>query len=97
MNLQPKVLAAAVLVAGSIGLASPASAAPAGPGSPGLMLGGLVTPVAQGCGRGYFRNRRGICRPMRGWAPRYYRPRRAYRRGCFVRPGRYGPVRVCRF
>ena len=37
----------------------------------------LVTRAAEGCGRGFFRNARGFCRPMRGSHPRDFdRPRR---------------------
>ena len=95
MNL--KILGAAALLAGTMGLASSANAAPVAPAS-GLAAEGLIEHVAEGCGRGYFRNRRGFCRPMRGGYGRGFdRPRRAFGRRCFMRPGRYGPVRVCRF
>ena len=104
MNL--KILGAAALVAGTLGLAGAANAAPVAPAS-ALAGDGLIERVAEGCGRGYFRNARGFCRPMRGGygrpvygRPVYGRPvygRPVYGRRCFVRPGRHGPVRVCRW
>ncbi len=95
MNL--KVLGAAALIAGSLGLAPSANAAPVAPAS-GLAAEGLIERVAEGCGPGFFRGRGGFCRPMRGGYGRpAYAPRRAFGRRCFVRPGRYGPVRVCRY
>jgi hypothetical protein len=51
-----------------------AQALPAGPADLGLQP--LVENVAQGCGPGWERNRRGECRPMRG--PRYVEPRPRY-------------------
>ena len=95
MNL--KILGAAALVFGGMGLASAANAAPAAPVS-GIAGSDLVQNVAEGCGPGYFRGRGGYCRPMRGGygrgfgpGPRFYGPRR-----CFVRPTPYGPRRICR-
>ncbi len=41
-----------------------AQAMPMGPA--GLGLDSLATSVAEGCGRGFERNRFGECRPMRG-------------------------------
>lgn len=83
-----KVLGAAALVAGGLGLATSAGAAPAGPvPGAGIAGEGLVEHVAQGCGPGYFRGPRGFCRPMGG---RFYGPR------CFFRPTPFGPRRVCR-
>ena len=91
-----KTLGAAVLVAGTLGLAGAAQAAPA---APSALVGGqdLIQHVAQGCGPGYFRGPRGFCRPMRGGYGRgFYGPPRAYGRRCFVRPTPYGPRRFCR-
>jgi hypothetical protein len=97
MRTNLKMLGAAALIAGGMGLASAANAAPAAPVS-GLAGSDLVEHVAQGCGPGFFRGPRGFCRPMRGgfrgpgWGPRrFYGPRR-----CFVRPTPWGPRRVCR-
>jgi hypothetical protein len=44
----------------------PAQAMPVGP--VGLGENSLVTTIAEGCGRGWERNRFGECRPMRGAA-----------------------------
>lgn len=98
MNLNLRVLGAAALVAGGVGLASAAQAAPAGPGSAaGLAADGLIHEVAEGCGRGFFRGRGGFCRPMRGgYGPRAYGPRRFYGPRCVVRVTPFGPRRVCR-
>ena len=92
MTIDLKLLGAAAFLAGGLGLASAASAAPAGPGSAaGLAGSDLVEHVAQGCGPGFFRGPAGFCRPMRGG----YGPDFGYRR-CFVRPTPFGPRRVCR-
>ena len=96
MSMTMKVWGAAALVAGSLGLASAANAAPASP--TGIAGGGLIEHVAQGCGPGFFRGPYGGCRPMRGgFGPRgfYGRPGFDGRR-CFVRPTPFGPRRVCR-
>ncbi len=49
-----------------------AQAVPAGPAD--LGQDSLVTTVAQGCGRGWERNRWGECRPMRRGPPVYGGP-----------------------
>lgn len=68
-----------------------------------------ILPVAEGCGPGWFRNNRGVCRPMRR-GPAWDRPMRrgpawdrpGWRgpgwRGerCFIRQTPWGPRRVCR-
>ena len=97
MRIDFKMLGAAALVAGGMGMTSAANAAPAAPVS-GLSGSGLVEHVAQGCGPGFFRGPRGFCRPMRGgfrgpgFGPRrFYGPRR-----CFVQVTPFGPRRVCR-
>jgi hypothetical protein len=67
----------------------------------------LVTTVAEGCGRGWERNRFGECRPMRG--PRVYggpavvvrppvvvAPRVVAPRRCVTRVTPYGVREVCR-
>jgi hypothetical protein len=97
MSLNFKMLGAATILAGGMGLSSAANAAPAAPIA-GLAGSDLIEQVAEGCGRGYFRNRRGFCRPMRGYGPpRAYAPRRFYGpRRCFVRVTPYGPRRICR-
>jgi hypothetical protein len=81
-----------------------AQAMPAGPA--GLGEDSLVTTVAEGCGRGWERNRFGECRPFRGRgyggpavvvrppvvvAPRVVAPRR-----CVTRVTPYGVREVCR-
>ena len=69
-----------------IGLAGFASAgANAMPVAPQQPASPLVQHVAEGCGPGFFRGRRGFCRPMRGMGPR-----------CFVRRTPYGSRRICR-
>lgn len=82
----------------------PAQAMPLGPA--GLGEHSLVTTVAEGCGRGWERNRFGECRPFRGRgyggpavvvrppvvvAPRVVAPRR-----CVTRVTPYGVREVCR-
>ena len=78
-----------------------AQAMPAGPADFGQ--DSLVTNVAEGCGRGWERNRFGECRPMRG--PRVYggpavvvRPPIVVRpaRRCVTRVTPYGVREVCR-
>ena len=97
MTSHLKIAAAAAFLAGGLGLASAANAAPAGPVASGLSADSLITHVAEGCGPGYFRGRRGFCRPMRGYGPRgFYGPPRYYGRRCWVRPTPFGPRRVCR-
>lgn len=77
MNL--KILGAAALLAGTMGVLSSANAAPVAPAS-GLMADGLIEHVAEGCGPGFFRGRGGFCRPMRGGYGRpVFGPRRFYR------------------
>jgi hypothetical protein len=81
-----------------------AQAMPAGP--IGFREDSLVTTVAEGCGRGWERNRFGECRPFRGRgyggpavvvrppvvvAPRVVAPRR-----CVTRVTPYGVREVCR-
>ncbi|MFL4975723.1 MAG: GCG_CRPN prefix-to-repeats domain-containing protein [Microvirga sp.] len=81
-----------------------AQAMPAGP--IGFGEDSLVTTVAEGCGRGWERNRFGECRPFRGRgyggpavvvrppvvvAPRVVAPRR-----CVTRVTPYGVREVCR-
>ena len=92
MTFNLKLIGAAVLVAGGMGLTSAASAAPAAPVS-GLAGSGLVEHVAQGCGPGFARGPGGYCRPMRGgYGPRPgWGPRR-----CWVDRTPWGPRRVCR-
>ncbi len=94
MTMNMRLLGAAALLVGGLGLAAAASAAPAGPATAaGIAGGGLVEHVAQGCGPGFFRGPRGFCRPMGGGG---YGPRPFYGRRCFVRPTPFGPRRVCR-
>jgi hypothetical protein len=97
MTFNLKMLGAAALVVGGMGLASSANAAPVAPAS-GLAGSGLVEQVAEGCGPGFFRGRGGYCRPMRGGYGRpVYGPRPGWGpRRCWVRPTPFGPRRVCR-
>jgi hypothetical protein len=97
MTFNLKMLGAAALVVGGMGLASGAHAAPAAPAS-GLAGSGLVEHVAQGCGPGFFRGPYGGCRPMRGGYGRpAYGPRPGYGpRRCWVDRTPFGPRRVCR-
>ena len=82
-----------------------AQAMPAGP--IGFGEDSLVTTVAEGCGRGWERNRFGECRPMRG--PRVYggpavvvrppvvvAPRVVAPRRCVTRVTPHGVREVCR-
>ena len=81
-----------------------AQAMPVGP--VGLGEDGLVTTVAEGCGRGYERNRFGECRPMRGRGygggpavvvvPRVVSPRVVAPRRCVTRVTPHGVREVCR-
>jgi len=97
MTFNLKMLGAAALVVGGMGLASGANAAPAAPAS-GLAGSGLVEHVAEGCGPGFFRGPRGVCRPMRGGYGRpAFGPRPGYGpRRCWVDRTPFGPRRVCR-
>ena len=61
--MKTSLAVAAVLL--SLGVLS-AQALPAAPVQTGLVASGDVTLVADGCGRGYFRNQYGHCRPMGG-------------------------------
>ncbi|MDB5512840.1 MAG: hypothetical protein JWR08_2323 [Enterovirga sp.] len=100
MSFRLKMMGAAALIAGGLGIVGAAHAAPAGPASAaGLAGAGIVEHVAQGCGPGFARGPRGFCRPMRrgGFGARgFYGPPRAYGRRCVVRPTPFGPRRVCR-
>jgi hypothetical protein len=78
-----------------------AQAMPVGPA--GLGQDSLVTTVAEGCGRGWERNRRGECRPMRGRGGGYGGPAIVVRppvvvapRRCVTRMTPYGVREVCR-
>jgi hypothetical protein len=94
MTTRLHLAAAAALIAGGLGMASGAQAAPIGAGLAGASGDGLITHVAQGCGPGFHRGPYGGCRPNVG--PRgFYAPRRFERR-CWVRPTPFGPRRVCR-
>jgi hypothetical protein len=97
MNMNLKILGAAALLAGGLGLSSAATAAPAAPIA-GLAGSDLIEQVAQGCGRGFARGPRGFCRPIRAFGPPrgYARPRFYGPRRCFVRATPYGPRRICR-
>jgi hypothetical protein len=64
-QMRMKVLAMAAAVAGSMGLASAASAAPiAVPSADAVAGGAQVTTVAYGCGPGFAPGRFGYCRPI---------------------------------
>ena len=81
-----------------------ARAMPAGPIGFGEDL--LVTTVAEGCGRGWERNRFGECRPFRGRGyggpavvvrpPVVVAPRVVASRRCVTRVTPYGVREVCR-
>ena len=86
-----------------------AQAMPAGPA--GFGEDSLVTTVAEGCGRGWERNRFGECRPFRGRgyggpavvvrppvvvAPRVVGPRVVASRRCVTRVTPHGVREVCR-
>ena len=86
-----------------------AQAMPLGPA--GLGEDSLVTTVAEGCGRGWERNRFGECRPFRGRgsggsavivrppvvvAPRVVGPRVVAPRRCVTRVTPHGVREVCR-
>jgi hypothetical protein len=93
MTTRFHLAAAAALVAGGLGMASAANAAPIGAGLAGAADDGLITRVAQGCGPGFHRGPYGGCRPFRGGGF-YGGPR--FERRCWVRPTPFGPRRVCR-
>ena len=61
-----KTIALSTVAAASLfaALAVPASALPSIPKAPGVESTVLI-PIAEGCGRGWFRNMRGRCVP--GW------------------------------
>lgn len=93
-----KIFVTAAALAGGLGLASAASAAPFSPALLGATDGAHVERVAGGCGPGWHPNPWGECRPN-GYGPRrfyggpgygggygYYRPRPVYRPYGF-----YGP------
>jgi hypothetical protein len=90
----PRLLAIAVAAGGYLAFAgSPASAAPAGPGSPPVAL------ETSGPAESYMQYRR---YRHRYYAPRRYRPYRSFRRPyyrprvvCRVRYTPWGPRRVC--
>ncbi|MFL5197550.1 MAG: GCG_CRPN prefix-to-repeats domain-containing protein [Microvirga sp.] len=81
-----------------------AQAMPAGP--IGFGEDSLVTTVAEGCGRGWERNRFGECRPFRGRGyggpavvvrpPVVVAPRGVAPRRCVTRVTPYGVREVCR-
>lgn len=73
-----------LIACGTALLLSAAGGAQALPGPAPGVSGGLVQQAAEGCGRGFFRNARGVCRPMRGM------------RRCVVRRTPWGPRRICR-
>jgi hypothetical protein len=104
-------MAKGLIFAATAGLALAAStfaaqAMPVGPA--GLGQSSLVTTVAEGCGRGWERNRRGECRPMRGRGGGYggpaivvrppvvVAPRVVAPRRCVTRVTPYGVREVCR-
>ena len=72
-HLKPVV--ATLALAGGLGLASVAQAAPIGPAQLGAS-DARIERVADGCGPGYHANRWGDCRP--NWGPRPYYARPAY-------------------
>ena len=88
--------------AAGLTLAASALTAQAMPVPADLGQDSLVTNVAEGCGRGWERNRWGECRPMRG--PRVGGPAIVVRPPVVVRPVRrcvtrvtpYGVREVCR-
>jgi hypothetical protein len=67
----------------------PAQAMPVGP--VGLGENSLVTTIAEGCGRGWERNRFGECRPMRGRGRGYGGPAVIVRPPVVVAPRVVGP------
>jgi hypothetical protein len=84
-----KMITVAAALAGSIGLASAAGAAPLAPMGAETIAGAVqVTDVAMGCGPGFVPGPRGVCRPM----GRHFRPGPR----CFVRRTPVGPRRICR-
>ena len=96
-----KAFALAAVIAGSLGAAGSAQAAPLGPLPLAAPASTLVERTAGGCGPGFHPNPWGICRPNR-WGPRpywgrpvyggpygYYRPRPLYRPYGYYRPRPY--------
>lgn len=82
-------LGATILVAGGLGLAGAAQAAPIGLGAAAVLDESAVTRVAGGCGPGFAPNPWGRCRPFRGgYGPRFYGPPRPV-----YGPRFYGPPR----
>src|SRR4051812_49628880 len=92
MTTRFHLAAAAALVAGGLGMASAAQAAPIGAGLAGAAGDGLITHVAQGCGPGFHRGPYGGCRPFRGGGfyggPPFERP-------CWGPPAPLGPPPGC--
>jgi hypothetical protein len=89
-------LAAAAVVAGGLGLAGSAQAAPIGLGAATAFDDSAATRVAGGCGPGFAPNPWGVCRPFRryGYGPRFYGPRPVYGPPRFYGPRPYyGPRR----
>lgn len=94
-----KAFALAAVIAGSLGWAASAQAAPLSPAPLGVAAeGALVERTAGGCGPGFHPNPWGICRPNL-YGPRpywgrpvyggpygYYRPRPVYRPWGYDRP-----------
>lgn len=84
-------LTASLGVAGAVGLAAAAQAAPLAPAPAGTLTGPALETVAYGCGPGFIPNRFGDCRPM--YRPDgYYRLRPFYGSRPFYGP-RYGYYR----
>ena len=97
MHMPSKLAATAALLTAGIALAPAAQAAPLGPlSSEVLQADAPITPVAQGCGPGFFRGPSGGCRPFYG-PRRFYGPGPYYARRCFIRPTPFGPRRFCHF
>lgn len=92
-----KAFALAAVIAGSLGVAGSAQAAPFSPVPLATATdNALVERTAGGCGPGFHPNPWGICRP--NWGPRrywggpppgYYRPRPFYRPYGYYRPRPY--------
>ena len=78
-----RTLVLAAIVAGGLGFAGSANAAPLAPAP--LAGEATVQTVAGGCGPGFHPNPWGVCRP--NWGPRPYWGPRAYER----RPIGWGP------
>ena len=97
-----RVLGVVAALAGGLGVATAARAAPVGPSALDLVGGGaVVQQVADGCGPGFHANPWGRCRPNGGYGygygyggyggpPREYVERRVYREerpyGSYERP-----------